>query len=249
MMNNQLAIDLYSSGIRPLIDEYLLDRAKERRNYGEYWPASSAGYCMRKVMFDRLQVPYVKEEPRKQRVFEAGHIFHEWIQRITKEAGLSIEQESELVDDELKVKGHFDDLVVIQHTILYDYKTAHSYSFKYKKDKPMSHFHRMQLATYIYMLRKLYPELSEGRILIISKDDLRMDEKQLIWSEEVEHEVISYWEKLNEYWKTKKLPPCTCEIYEGGFMAKEKYNPYFWNGEPCSFEWFEKCKQNGTIML
>jgi hypothetical protein len=27
-------------------------------------------------------------------------------------------------------------------------------------------------------------------------------------------------------------------------MAKEAYNPYFYNGEPCSLEWYKKWKLN-----
>lgn len=27
-------------------------------------------------------------------------------------------------------------------------------------------------------------------------------------------------------------------------MAKEAYNPYFYNGSPCSLDWYNKCKEN-----
>lgn len=253
-------MNLFDSGIRPLVDDYLLKQAEERRNYGDYWSASSAGYCMRKTIFDRLQVPYVTEDPRKQRVFESGHIFHEWLQRLTKEIGVSIAQEVELQDEELMVRGHFDDLVLINgELILYDFKTAHSRSFTYAKDRPMSWYHRLQLATYLYMIRILQneevkpswldglPELTESRVLTISKDDLRLDEKQLLWSEALSNEVRDYWTALNEAWykftKSGKLPPCTCADHEGGFMAKEQYNQYFYQGEPCSEAWFNKHKE------
>jgi hypothetical protein len=108
-------LTLFSSGIRPAIDDYLALEAAKVRDYGDYWSASSAGYCQRKLIFERLGVPPVTKEgdERKTRVFEAGHIFHEWIQRITKEAGLSIIQELELQDEELMVRGHIDDLVLV----------------------------------------------------------------------------------------------------------------------------------------
>jgi len=248
---------VFETGIRPKIDEYLDTKSKERRDYGEYWSASSAGYCMRKNIFERLQVPYTNDDPRKQRVFAAGHIFHEWVQRITKESGLSVAQELELQDEDLMTRGHIDDLVVIEgNLILYDYKTQNSRAFTWQKDKPISYFHKMQLGTYMYMLRKKgesTPEgaegyrfrmLNEARILKISKDDLRMDENVLEWNNELESRVVTYWRELNEAWKRFKdsgsLPICTCADREGGFMAKEKWNPFFYNGEPCSAEWFEK---------
>lgn len=279
---------LFQTGIRPAIDAHLLKLSEELRDYGDYWSASQAGYCYRKVIFDRLGIPPVEPDARKQRVFSSGHIFHEWIQDITKQTGLSIAQEVELQDEDLMIRGHFDDLVLVQdwaaegvkpdepkpptihahnqHLILYDYKTAHSRSFTYSKDRPMSRYHRYQLGTYMYMLRsdtakfkedifmvptgflwtEWRPKLTEARILTISKDDLRMAEKQLLWSPELEKEIKEWWTKLNEYWNDKKLPPCTCADHEKntktgkGFMADSRYNPYYYDGEPCSVKWFAK---------
>lgn len=242
--------DLYKTGVRPLVDKYLLEKATEKRDYGKYWSASQAGYCMKKVIFDRLQLPNVSEDARKQRVFEAGHIFHEWIQRITKDSGLSIEQELELEDDYLMTRGHIDDLIVTgdNRMILQDYKTQNSRAFTYQKDRPMSHYHRMQLGTYLYMLRKkAYPTLDEARIIKISKDDLRMSEQQLAWDSDIEKDVIDYWTTINEHWANKTLPRCTCGERENGFMASNKYNPYFYNGGPCSTDWLEECVNQGTV--
>lgn len=259
-------VNLFDTGIRPVVDAHLAKLAEEKRDYGDYWSASSAGYCMRKVIMERLNIPYVSEDARKQRIFSAGDVFHEWIQRITKGAGISLGQEIELIDDKLMIKGHADDLVLVGaepvkliadnknitglkdggHLIVYDYKSAHSRSFHYAKTRPMSHYHKMQLGTYMYMLRNdvrlkslTSLKLEEGRVLKISKDDLVMQEHQLLWSPELEKEVVGYWRTLNGYWKRLKLPKCTCDKHEGGFMAREGYNPYFYNGKPCSIEWYE----------
>lgn len=257
--------DLFNTGIRPAIDQHIAKLAEEKRDYGDYWSASSAGYCMRKNIFDRLQIPHTTEEvdkARKQRIFSCGHIFHDWIQQITKEAGLSIAQELELQDEDLMVRGHIDDLVLLppedethmfteSNLILYDYKTRNSKGFATYSKIP-SYFHKMQTGTYVYMLRKRewvegfnktdreVGDLSEARILNISKDDLRMTEVQYMYSDKVEKEVVDYWTTLNGYWEEKKLPPCTCDKEAGGFMAKEKWNPYFYNDKPCSIEWFQK---------
>lgn len=250
---------LFKTGIRPIVDQHLLEKSQEVRDYGPYWSASSAGYCMRKLIFERLGVPTTQgADPRKQRVFSAGHIFHEWLQGLTRNAMVSIAQEVELVDDDIMAKGHFDDLVRIDgKLILYDYKTQNSRAFSWERINggEMSHYHRYQLATYMYMLRKMkvlvtedddgHPmfnveNLSDGRILKISKDDLRLSEQVLTWSPQLEKEVVGYWQTLNGYWKAQKLPKCTCADYEHGFMAREKYNPYFYDGEPCSEVWFKE---------
>lgn len=287
---------LFETGIRPAIDAYLAKKAAEKRNYGKYWSASSAGYCMRLNILKRLDIPPVPEIAddlaRTTRVFESGHIFHEWVQRITKEAELSIAQELELQDDDLLVRGHIDDLVLVEvlkdveqlrvetfkarqtgatpfkkHLILYDYKTANSQAFNYKREE-IGHYHKMQLGTYMYMLRNggvfeadtaigikggvishdgtILPThtLTEARIMQISKDDLRLREQQLMWTPELEHDVVSYWRTLQAHWEKKVLPPCTCLQHDGGFMGKRSkagkcYNPYFHQETPCADTWIK----------
>jgi hypothetical protein len=265
-------MSLFNTGIRPAVDAHLLAQAAVKRDYGDYWSASAAGYCMRKQIFQRLGLPEIGEDARKQRVFSAGHIFHDWIQELTREAGLSIAQEVELQDEKLMIRGHFDDLVLVDNNlILYDYKTVNSRSFTYAKanGNTMSHYHRLQLATYMYMLRKngitapveededsiktKFSEakrlinLSEARILKISKDDLRMEEQQLLWTPELEKEIVEYWSTLNGYWASRTIPKCTCHLYEGGFLAREKFNPYFYEGKPCSLAYYTKMKEEGKL--
>ena len=260
-------MSLFDTGVIPAINDHIRAEAKKERDYGDYWSASSAGYCMRLVMMRRLGVPPVPEIDKEstQRVFSAGHVFHEWIQRITKDAGLSIASEVELQDEDLMIRGHFDDLVLVDgKLILYDYKTAQSKWFEYVKGRPISHYNKMQLGTYMYMLRKqekwigsdgnltrapaIARMVTEARILKISKDDLRLHEQQLLWTPELEKEVVGYWRTLNGYWEKKTLPKCTCLDIENGFMGKRSkagkvYNDYFYNNEPCSIEWYELKKK------
>lgn len=173
MSSTKQTVSLYDTGIRPAIEEHLKAEAAKLRDYGDYWSASSAGYCYRRLIFERLKIPYVKEDARKQRIFSSGHVFHEWIQKITKDAGLSIVQELELQDEELMIRGHVDDLVLVKdtilseeeqldnefdgiktkHLILYDYKTAHSKWFEYAKTRPPSYYNVQQVGTYLMMVR------------------------------------------------------------------------------------------------
>lgn len=261
-------MSLYQTGVRQIVDAHLIEKSKEKRDYGDYWSASSAGYCMRRLIFERLGVPHTSEDdPRKQRVFTAGHIFHDWIQKLTREAGTSIAQEMELQDEDLMVRGHFDDLILAEDKlILYDYKTVNSRSFLWakKNNNAMSYYHKMQLGTYMYILRRVFddtdraikeladltnaswiggkPELTEARILKIEKDALMMMEQQLFWTPELEQEVTRYWNKLNEYWEKKFIPPCSCHLHEGGFLAKAQFNPFYYEGSPCSLDYYNKWK-------
>ena len=97
--------------------------------------------------------------------------------------------------------------------------------------------------------------LTDARVLSVSKDDLRLDEKQLIWTPQLEKEVYQYWATLNGYWKAKKLPKCTCLDFDGGFMGRRSakgkiYNDYMYTNpetgveEPCSLVWYKLWKEN-----
>lgn len=240
-------MSLYDTGVRPAIDKFLLDKSKEKRDYGKYWSASSAGYCQRRNIFTRLQIPEVEEDARKHRVFAVGHIFHEFIQNITKEAGLSIASEETLQDEDLLVRGHYDDIIEIDgKPILYDYKSASSRSFTYKSEDKVGDYHKMQVGTYLYMLNKSkeFGLIKEGRLLHISKDDLRQMEQQVLWTKELALEVLDYWKSMNAAWvnfkEFGKLPPCTCDKHDGGFLAKPAYNPWYYDGEPCSATWMKR---------
>lgn len=107
----------------------------------------------------------------------------------------------------------------------------------------------------MYMLQPYIEELplpeegvpwsvTEARVLKISKDDLRLHEYQVLWTKELEAEVLTYWTILNSRWgqlrDQHELPPCTCHEHENGFLAKEAWNPYFYEGEPCSEVWFKE---------
>lgn len=279
-------MSLYDTGIRPKIDEYLESQAHQ--DYPDFWRGSSAGYCQRYVIMKRLMVTPVPErqedQARSTRVFEAGHIFHEWLQRITKNAGLSMSSEAEITDARIGVIGHFDDLIMLQERddkgqrigqprlILYDYKTANSMAFKYKREG-IGDLHRMQLATYMFMLRqnglpataltgagmddreqltKMIRNLTEARILQIEKDTLRMREQELIYTPELQREVVDYWQTLQTHWERYQqdgtLPNCTCHIPDDGWFSRRTkkgkiYNDFFYHDEPCSQTWFDEWKR------
>lgn len=92
-------------------------------------------------------------------------------------------------------------------------------------------------------------KVDEGRILKVSKDDMSESEEQLLWTAGLEKTVYEYWSTLNGYWAAKKIPKCTCAEIEPnqktgiGFMASEKYNPFYFQGEPCSLVWYTIYKE------
>ncbi len=247
--------NLYESGIRPYLESYFRN---SQEPYPNYWRGSSAGYCYRYNIFKRIHLPEVPEIDDSfvttQNTFYIGTSIHIGYQKITAQIPENIGQENEIKLPEFDVIGHYDDLFEfdygddkpMSHKILYDYKTVSSKSFNYT-DPEMRSTHRLQLGTYMYALRKEHPDLAEGRIMEISKDDGRMRERQLLWDDTLESDIQAYWNGLNKAWKAFKktgdLPDCTCAERLGDWFATRTkagkiYNGYFLNGNPCSLEWY-----------
>jgi radical SAM protein with 4Fe4S-binding SPASM domain len=109
--------------------------------------------------------------------------------------------------------------------LLYELKTQHSMSFQYIEKKPQPE-HYYQLCSYLYFLKDKYPELKEGRILYISKDDSRLCEHIIRLNDETIEQIESELKQLNEYWKKDELPPQLEEIENGRINWKCSYCPF-----------------------
>ena len=247
-------MDEERNSLKHLIHEQLLK--EDDGVYPDYWRGSSAGYCMRYNIFKRLHVPEVPEvvegQSQRQGTLRIGHQVHALMQSLTKNAGLSVEQEAELKSKEWDMVGHFDDLIKFPNgeLVLYDYKTVHSQALKYPPE--LKNTHRMQVGSYLYLLREKYPKLTKARIMEISKDDFLMREIEFDWDDTLKSDLEAYWTELNDWWaiyhETGELPPCTCSERLGAWFAtRNKYgkvwNGYYFNEQPCSLAWFEQHRQ------
>lgn len=201
-----------------LIDDYI--KSRDPKEYTS-WRASSLGGCPRKHFYKRLGIKETTPpDERTNRVFQAGHIFHKFIQDIAEE-GTTL-SEVELFDKDLDLGGRYDLLVNTGgKKILYDIKTQHSRSFWWmeKSNKTMAEqypHHVRQLMSYMLMLKRLSPPVDEGRILYVSKDDLCTKEVSYLLTPEREQEVLDELKMLNKHWKEKTLPECTChKLFNG----------------------------------
>ena len=109
--------------------------------------------------------------------------------------------------------------------LLYELKTQHSMSFQYIEKKPNEE-HFYQLCSYLFFLREKYPDIKEGRILYISKDDSRLVEFPIKLTKEIEDKIINELVMLNDYWKNDELPPQISEIDGKSVNWKCRFCPY-----------------------
>lgn len=228
-----------------LVSQRIADDKKEK----EYasWRASSMGKCLREHYYRRLGVkPTSPPDERKDRVFKVGDIFHEWIQNMVLDSMgkevfkhgeiVAVEVEKELSSSKWDNAGRCDLLIMFAdgYLILIDIKTINSRAFwhlenshKNVKDKFPQYW--VQLGDYMLMSKLSGVPVDEGRILLVSKDDLMMKEVTYLLTEELEERVKSELSTLNQHWADKTLPPCTCnQLYldKNGKSSGPKYCSY-----------------------
>ncbi len=113
--------------------------------------------------------------------------------------------------------------------LLYDFKSQHSASFQYIENAPKKE-HVAQLRSYLYFAKisgiEMYQDIKEGRLLYISKDDMRTVEHVVYLTPESEEEIKAELGYLNECYKQDILPPQLPDIAEGRKNWQCSYCPY-----------------------
>ena len=195
-----------------VINEYI--RTKDNFRDNSFWHGSDMGMCARKRTYKRQGIKDSGFDDRTLRVFECGHIFHEWLQKLLNKQGVLLSCEELLKDTDLNYSGHYDALVKIgDRLILYDFKTVNSMAFAYYLKSGFPEYHKMQLASYCYFLRRQFPNLEEMRMFYISKDDLRVEERPVWYTRELEDKVVKELNTLNKFWALGELPPRITKDY------------------------------------
>lgn len=201
--------------IQMVLTKYLRDQHNKEIRDNTNFRASDMGTCYLKRYWARQGKIGLGISDRMLRVFAVGNKFHDFIQEITKAEKLSVFSEEllELKDDAGKVllSGHPDDVLKTPSgkLVFYDYKTVHSKKFHYliggERDK---HYEKQVLAYYLMLRQTDTPlqNLSDLRLLYISKDDLCVKEISVsthhLDVKAVEKEI----DEINGYWSRKEEP-------------------------------------------
>jgi len=200
--------------IKNLLDESLKkeqDSRKDRKRSGKFSP-SSLGKCYRAQIWNRMAVEQSNPpDERTLRVFAAGHLFHEFVQKLipNKQVEVKIEDENFL--------GFAD---IVTDNMVIDLKSQHSRAFWYmnqnKTETSKEHMDRfirskmpniLQTTFYAWKLKKEFI-----KIAFISKDDLCIEEYSFTTAEFI-HPLLEEIETLRKYWKNKILPPAKPRCY------------------------------------
>jgi len=205
--------------IQEIIDAKLKeeqDKKSTRVRSGKFSP-SSFGKCYRSQIWNRKNEPVTNPpDERTLRVFSAGHLFHDFVQRYLPDSQTEVECKGE------NVYGRAD--IVLNDTVI-DLKSVHSKAFWYmtrpnydvKSDK-LSNW--LQVTCYALILGK--PRVG---LVFISKDDMCIQEYYFD-AKDFEHLLKTELTTLKEYWDKDELPPAEPRAYNGseckfcGFVEK-----------------------------
>lgn len=181
------------------LDQILIEeenKRKTRERSGKFSP-SSFGYCIRKQVFNRANIPQSNAfEVRTLRVFKAGKLFHDFFQ------GLLTQYESEVKIENEDICGYADIVIKDEKTVV-DIKSMHSRGFwhlsKGGEIKTEKYHNILQLMTYVYLLG-----YDKGKLILTDKDTLCIQEYDFSlqnWKDEVEKElslIKSAWENYQK---------------------------------------------------
>ena len=118
------------------VDEYLSGRTF-RSDPGWFHPSSFFNKCDAKLMWAFLGIePKGVQEPRTQRIFDAGHGRDAFWKGYLRDSGLSLiigDDERKCVIPELRIRGELDDIIrhpILERSAVFEFKTMNSSQFK-----------------------------------------------------------------------------------------------------------------------
>jgi len=217
-----------------VIRDFLVQNERDFKNGhtdNDWWYASSLGMCRRKNFFRRLNIPETGTKRTRDRVAaQEGNAGHEWREKAAHKMGVLIASEGSLRDPESRYSGRFDILALLRtKPVLVDIKTQKSKAFEFRAKKPLEkkieQHQKMQLASYIYFIRKLKQceitkadgtkvmfqidcadELKEGRIYYCDRGEGVREEYAIEFNDSHFEKVVEELNFLNDHWADERFP-------------------------------------------
>jgi len=216
-----------------IAEQNKLNRDNRYKGKEEYYHASAAGSCLRKLYFESVLVAEATNSPSKEsyRKMRLGTVFHSEMEDcfstgtgtlsipsigtgttvLSTSTIYSIYQEKEILIKDLNVRGFYDLVLVNDETgevFLYDFKTIGSFPYKLKfgrNPKPnSSKRYELQLGTYGMAIAKEFGNLDGMFLVYYNKDTSIM--KQVTVPMVYVDEARRFWEKAQRE-HAKGLPP------------------------------------------
>ena len=206
--------------VEDALDEYVRAVEVPREPDGKWHPSSLYG-CARKAVYEVRGTPESDpRDERSRRVLRVGHILHEFVQEaVERQAGKTVQRVEREVPVEipvLNIVGTADQVVQVdlERWELHEYKSINSRAFSYN-DLPKPD-HVGQVTPYMRGLREngspsrgippLGDRLTKARITYVSKDDLKISEHAVLYTEAKSDDLTLRVAALDPYRNGTGLP-------------------------------------------
>jgi hypothetical protein len=204
-----------SFSIQSAINEACKSEDREKTS----WYASDMGKCLSGVYYARMGLPVAPKDDRLLRVFKCGNIFEDFVlESAAKHMKVERPETMSLKEFDLRVRPD----AIVNDEVVYEVKSVHSRKFTWMgKEGPDKH-HLQQLWWGMKATGK-----QEGRLIYVSKDDLRVAEYRLLLTDpEISTACLSEIAILQEAWKTKTPPEPVPTFVNGKLNWKAQYCDY-----------------------
>jgi len=185
------------------LDDHVRGKFDEREPDGLWHPSSISGCLRQSTYADRGTAVTNPREVRSMRILRVGHLLHGFVQdAVLGQIGQTLRRyfpEIAVAHARLGIVGHTDGLAEMDNGTweVHEYKTINSMAFKYN-DLPKPD-HELQACVYIKCIREyglpglsvppLGEALSRARLIYVSKDDLRIEECTVFYTEAKDQEI------------------------------------------------------------
>lgn len=181
------------------------------RAKGVFHPSSLEGDCPRMLWYEIQEEPITDKvfrgiDAKLQRTFDQGTWFHLYIQQKLINAGVLEKAEVLVHDEEWKISGRGDGIVLMPDRRLLEIKTCSSFSFKKALIGPFE-THKKQVCVYQTILQKTYPDLKHVHFLYFNKDTSEMIEHLYVPEKEI---IDAQFGKMKLVLESKSEPKRDC---------------------------------------
>lgn len=159
--------------------------------------ASSLYGCLRGVFYQMMGMPEESQEEFTERrmagVFEAGHLFEEFIVKSLGDRVLEQQREYEYKYKSLTLVGHSDYRVLDGEVMrIGENKSVNSQAFWYRKNEGtlIAWHNQIQLQIYLWLERILFKNSWEGIFSYISKDDCTIEHAAVKYNPVIIEETV-----------------------------------------------------------
>lgn len=210
--------------LKELINQFYLDRVKNKKKRGDYFYITDAGKCPRQLYFQFKGVPKKELEPRILRIFDHGDYTHMRIMSILFALGIVRAAEIKIPAEEI-ISGRADAIIGFEgKPYVLDIKSIASFGFQKLNEPKDEHIKQLQL--YLH-----YFKIPQGILLYENKDTQELKEFLIRYDPKLVQGLLEEFEALREQIKKDIIPMIPAKL--GG-----------WPRWPCQYcEYLDLCKR------